>query len=142
MDAENEMVITPEATSSEQILIFVLDSSERNRVIGAFGVPDAEVYSDDLHNDRYESVFSECEVRSHQLDNPEASTDEFRDYFEDSQSLAKACFPVVSASPYLSMSESNICTIATAYQNRCKYEGAIINIPGHCTKVQVNSVRL
>ena len=124
--------------SSEQdphsVFVIYLSRHNHNKVIGAFGIPDSEVYTDDLELPVYKSHLSSgCTVKATQLSSASDSSDEFRRYFQDADSSARSCFPVVDANPYLRMSDSNLCSVASAYKMRCSMEGAIINLPSSCS---------
>jgi len=122
-------------------VIFEIDQSWQNSLIGGFGVPDTEIYTDDLSENEYKTLLGDCEITSEDLSKPEDVTDEFHNYFEDPNSAARPCFPVVSIDPYLSMSDVSICTVATAYQQRCTSQGVEnFSIPAECDQNRLSNI--
>jgi hypothetical protein len=115
------------STDESKIVTIEIPRSFHNKAIGAFGVPDSEIYSDDLELEGYDEVFSECTLTSKKLLD-EAENPEILGYFTSSE--CRACHPVVSTSPYVRMSD--LCSAATAYQYRCELEGALISLPDGC----------
>ena len=132
MDQAGESITFNGQTVQDHLVIFEIGEAQQNKFIGAFGVPDSEVFDDNLAEDEYQTVLGDCEIISEDLNSTDNASEEFENYFADANSPARACFPVVSTVPYLSMGESDICTVAAAYRARCDSQGARINIPRHC----------
>ena len=101
-----------------------LPSAFRNRVGGALGIPDSEVYNDAPSTD---CSFTEL------TQTPKSSDPDFTQYFSSSESPARACFPVIPTYAYQQMTSSDLCVIASAYQQRCYDEGVIpFDLPIGC----------
>jgi len=143
---EREVTFIDEATgykeveTSEPIFVVISGTQNRNKITGAFGIPDSEVYTDDLSNPVFESIFGDCVPQVDDLPDPSEATEDFKAFFEDSNSTARSCFPIVSPAPYMSMYDSDLCIIANAYRLQCEVEGAKIELPENCSRLHSYNV--
>ena len=113
-------------SDSEPLVRLYLPSSYRNRVVGALGIPDSEVYND--------MPEIECEIKE-LPQTAKSSVSDFNDYFSSGDSPAKSCFPIIKTGPYMQMTSSDLCLIASAYQQRCYNEGVMdFDLPIGCEK--------
>lgn len=92
----------------------------QNLEFGIFGVPDSEVYSDNL--DYHQNI-----VLTKKIEDLSVSS-ELIPFIESS----RECHDVIDPSPYSKMNSTDLCVTARAYQRRCDSAGASIMLPSKC----------
>jgi hypothetical protein len=100
---------------------FIITASSlraNNLEFGIFGVPDTEVYSDDIEYQKEIVDFEKFENLS--------TVSELNPFIESS----RACHDVIDPTPYSKM--NSLCVTARAYQRRCDSAGASIMLPTKC----------
>merc|ERR1712168_246009 len=110
--------------------LFKIGPEARNLEFGIFGVPDSEVFSDNVDH---------LSVDTTPLDSVQmpVTTPEMESYWLHSDSSSRPCHSVIDTTPYMKMStgSKSFCNAAFAYMRRCNNYGATISMPTLCNSV-------
>jgi len=103
----------------------VVGPEARNLEFGIFGVPDSEVFSDNIEHLSADAKWLDT------VSNPDPAFDL---YWSAHDSPAVPCHTVIDTSPYRMMTSDSysLCQAAQAYKRRCMNYGAIITMPNIC----------
>merc|ERR1712168_1040351 len=102
--------------------LFKIGPEARNLEFGIFGVPDSEVFSDNVDHLKVDTTWYD-EI------NPA-----YDFYWTQGDSSARPCHSVIDSSPYRIMShnDESFCQAASSYKTRCMNYGAVITMPMAC----------
>lgn len=125
---QNLMNVQGDASSR---MLIKIGPEARNLEFGIFGVPDSEVFSDNI--DHLSVDTSQLEDERYQ-----DTTPEYDSYWVNTDSSSRPCHSVIDSYPYQKMfswSQGSFCNAAFAYVRRCNNSGATISMPTLCNSV-------
>jgi len=125
---KHQNLMNVQGDASTRMLIKV-GPEARNLEFGIFGVPDSEVFSDNV--DHLSAKASPI------LEQTYVYIPEYDSYWVNSDSSSRPCHSVIDSTPYLLMSSGSqsFCNAAFAYVRRCNNSGATISMPTLCNSV-------
>jgi len=108
-------------------MLIKIGPEARNLEFGIFGVPDSEVFSDNVDH---------LSVDTADL-NDASILIEYEPYWSNTDSSARPCHSVIDSTPYRNMStdSKSFCNAAFAYVRRCGNNGATISMPSLCNSM-------